>query len=599
MIATDTEIAFAFIRPLWLLGLLALPGLGWAWRRMRGSSGWDRYIDPKKLAYLNVTTPSERSSMRGIVIGCIALGLIALAGPSWRTIPLPVQQTRDAMVIAFDLSPSMLATDLTPDRLTRARLKIIDLLRLRQEGETALIAYADDAYRVSPLTDDTATVEALVPSLHPNVMPGAGSQVEAAVAMARRLLEGAAIEKGIVLIVTDGIEPSAMRDLEDELGESLRLCILGVGTDDRVPIPTPGGGFARDEKNQTILVKLNRRDLEKLASRNGGCYADLSSDDTDLEEILDHIRLNVSDEFEESTTTFDVRHDEGYWLVLLLLPLVAIAFRRNVFWILLIATPCLMVNPSPAHALEWADLWQRSDQREAEEFEGGVEAYRQGDYEAAAEIFRGDSSLHHYNRGNALALEGRLEEAIESYDQTLEGAPDHADAKFNRDIVQKRLEDQKQDGEDGKPSEDGEENEEGESEDRSEGEDQGDSGSDESQQPQSSDGSPQEADSSDADDDARSEPDSNAAGSESEEASDQEEQNAPNDPRQPDQDEQPANAPASADTTESEREPLSDQSEQWLRSIPDDPGGLMRRKFQYQAETRRQRRAPPRSDTRY
>jgi Ca-activated chloride channel family protein len=534
--------------------------------------------------------------MRGIVIGCIALGLIALAGPSWRTIPLPVQQTRDAMVIAFDLSPSMLATDLTPDRLTRARLKIIDLLRLRQEGETALIAYADDAYRVSPLTDDTATIEALVPSLHPNVMPGSGSQVEDAVAMARRLLEGAAIEKGIVLVVTDGIEPSAMRDLEDELGESLRLCILGVGTDDRVPIPMPGGGFARDEKNQTILVKLNRRDLEKLASRNGGCYADLSSDDSDLEEILDRIRPLMSDELEESTTTFDVRHDEGYWLVLLLLPLVAIAFRRNVFWILLVAPPCLMVTPSPAHALEWADLWQRSDQREVEELEGGVEAYRQGDYEAAAEIFRGDSSLHHYNRGNALALEGQLEEAIESYDRTLEESPDHADAKFNRDIVQKRLEDQKQDGEDGKPSEDGEE---GESEDRSEGEDQAGSGSDESQPPQSSDGPREDEDSSDADDDARNEQDSNAASSEAEEASDQEEQNAPNDPRQSDPDEQPADAPASADTTESERKPLSDQSEQWLRSIPDDPGGLMRRKFQYQAETRRQRRAPPRSDTRY
>ena len=593
MTATDADIAFAFIRPLWLLGLLALPGLGWAWRRMRGSSGWDSYIDPKKLAYLNVASAAERSSMREIVVGCLALGLIALAGPSWRTIPLPVQQTRDAMVIAFDLSPSMLATDLTPDRLTRARLKIIDLLRLRQEGETALIAYADDAYRVSPLTDDTATIEALVPSLHPNVMPGSGSQVEAAVTMARRLLEGGAIEKGVVLIVTDGIEPSAMKDLENELGESLRLCIIGVGTDDRVPIPMPGGGFARDANNQTILATLNRSELESLASRNGGCYADLSSDDTDLEYILDRTRPGVRDELEESTTTFDVRHDEGYWLVLLLLPVVAIAFRRNVFWVLLVGTALQVITPRPSHALEWADLWQRSDQREVQELEGGVEAYRQGDYEAAAEGFRGESSLHRYNRGNALALEGRLEEAIESYDQTLEKSPDHADAKFNRDIVEKLLEEQKQDGENG------DQNEEGESGDQSDAEDQGNSGSDESDPSQSSDESSQGADSEGQPEDAESEQDPGAEESDSEESGDQGRQNARDEPSQPDEEDQQPDASATADTTDSEQEPLSDQSEQWLRNIPDDPGGLMRRKFQYQAEARRQRRAPPRSDSRY
>jgi Ca-activated chloride channel family protein len=596
MTGIDPEIDFAFIRPLWLLGLLALPGLGWAWRRIRGSSGWDDYIDPKKLAYLNVASPADRSSMRWIVAGCLALGLIALAGPSWRTIPLPVQQTRDAMVIAFDLSPSMLATDLTPDRLTRARLKIIDLLRLRQEGETALIAYADDAYRVSPLTDDTATIEALVPSLHPNVMPGSGSQVEAAVAMARRLLEGAAIEKGVVLIVTDGIERSAMRGLEDELGESLRLCILGVGTDDRVPIPMPGGGFARDESNQTILARLNRSDLESLASRNGGCYADLSSDDTDLEELLDRTRPDVRDELEESTRTFDVRHDEGYWLILLLLPIVAVAFRQNVFWTVVIGTPMLVVTPSASQALEWADLWQRSDQREVEVLEGGVEAYRRGDYAAAAERFSGESSLHHYNRGNALALEGRLEEAIESYDQTLEATPDHEDAKFNRDIVEKLLEEQRQEAEDGEQDQEGEEGGSGE---ESDSKDRGDSSSDESEPSQSSPDSPQDSDSKGERDDAQNDPNAGAEDSDAREADDQREQNAPEEPRQPDGDDQQPDATASAATNEPEQEPLSDQSEQWLRNIPDDPGGLMRRKFQYQAETRRQRREPPRSDRRY
>jgi Ca-activated chloride channel family protein len=585
---------FAFMRPTWLLGLLALPAVAWAWQRMRGSSGWESYIDPKKIAYLQIATPLERSSMRSIVISCLALALLALAGPSWRTINVPVQQTRDAMIIAFDLSPSMLATDLNPDRLTRARLKVIDLLRLRQEGETALIAYADDAYRVSPLTDDTSTIEALAPSLHPNIMPGPGSQVEAAVAMARQLLEGASLDRGVVLIVTDRIEPSAMRAIEKELGDRLRLCVLTVGSEDGVPIPMPGGGFARDARNQTILATVNRGEIASFADRHGGCHAELRPDDSDLEGILDHLGPSLADDLEESTTTFDIRQDEAHWIVLFLLPIVALAFRRNVFWVWLIVAPVVMGTPGTSSAVEWADLWQRADQRDVERLEGGVEAYRDGEYSEAAESFRGDSSLHHYNRANALALEGDLEEALDSYDRTLAENPDHADAGFNREVVRRLLERQEQQEQQEQPPQQGEDDSESQDQPPQEGDDAEQSGSGESQ-PQEKPGDPSQSDeASDEASDASSAP----TDSEPTEADESEAEQGSAADIEGEQQESPPEAEAAA-ATPPEGEPLSDQSEQWLRNIPDDPGGLMRRKFEYQAEQRRGRGRSNRSETRY
>jgi Ca-activated chloride channel homolog len=596
MNADTASLSFAFIRPLWLLGLLVLPALGWAFRRWRGTSGWENYIDAEKLRYLSVVTPADRSWMQPLLFTALTLACLALAGPSWRSIPLPVKQTRDAMVIAFDLSPSMLATDVKPDRLTRARLKTIDLLRLRKEGETALIAYADDAYRVSPLTDDASTIEALVPSLHPDVMPGPGSRVEAAAAMARELLAGASLDHGVLLIVTDGIDPSAMETLEGELGESMRFCILAVGGIEGVPIPIRGGGFARDEKNQTILAGLNRGEVMALANRHGGCFAELRSDDSDLEQILDRLRPDVRDDLEASDTTFDIRHDEGYWLILFLLPVAALGFRKNILWtwgVVVPVTTMATMSASPSFALdwEWADLWQRGDQREVREIEAGIERYRQGDYAGAVEHFDGESTLQHYNRGNALALAGQLEEAIESYDQALAQAPENEDARFNREIVEELLEMQQKD----QDSQQGESDDRNEEDQDSQEDSESQSSDDPGQGSQSDDSKSASESSEDPSDDENQENTERSSESTTEESEPLPEEDKESEPppaanqMEGDREQEPDSA-ESTQPVDAEQEPLSDRSEQWLRSIPDDPGGLMRRKFEYQAEQRRQSR---------
>ncbi|HKX55520.1 MAG TPA: VWA domain-containing protein, partial [Xanthomonadales bacterium] len=167
-----------FIRPLWLLALPLAVLLPWWWKRMRRPSGdWEKVCDPHLLRWLSVSQgEGGQSSKTGAILAglAIAIAVLALSGPSWQQLPESSLAARDARVIALDLSASMLAEDLRPSRLTRARFRIADLLNQAEEGQTGLVAYAGDAYVVSPLTNDTNTIASLLPALGPEVMPVTG-----------------------------------------------------------------------------------------------------------------------------------------------------------------------------------------------------------------------------------------------------------------------------------------------------------------------------------------------------------------------------------------------------------------------------------------
>ena len=139
----------------------------------------------------------SRSPLSLILIAWL-LAIMALAGPVWRETPQPVHEREDALVIIFDLSRSMLATDVKPDRLVRAKRKLIDLLELRDEGVTALIVFAGDAHTVSPLTDDTNTITAMIPALSPDIVPAPGSRLTSALKRAIELFEQASVAGGIL-----------------------------------------------------------------------------------------------------------------------------------------------------------------------------------------------------------------------------------------------------------------------------------------------------------------------------------------------------------------------------------------------------------------
>jgi len=566
-----------FIRPEWLIALPLVLVTAWLFAHRRlGPGSWEMIVDPQLAPHVLSGTQKSGFDQRWLLMAIAgALGVMALAGPAWERIKQPVFRSEQALVVALDLSRSMDAQDVAPSRLLRARLKILDMLELRSSGQTALVVYSSNAFTVTPLTTDTDTVAALVNSLGTDIMPSRGSYPIAAINKGRALLDQAGVSYGEVLLVTDGgSSPAAERVARDLRGTGYTLSVLGVGTTQGAPIPRVTGGFVTDQSGQMAVPRLEEASLRELASAGGGRYATISADNRDLDYLLSG-EVGTSAATDENQAT-DQWREEGPWLLLLLLPLAAMAFRRG--WVVVVLLAVLPLA-EPAQASLWDDLWQNKNQQGQQRLEEGdaigaaelfkdgewqaVSRYRGGEFEASAAQFaeRGDTR-NLYNLGNALAMQGDFETAIDAYEQVLEMDPDDVDAEYNRDLLKElQAEQQQQEGE----SQQSDQESGGESE-------ESDSESDSEQQSDAQSDSESEGDPSERPEDADQQEALEALQEELQRAAEQaEEQNE-----------------AQQQLTEEQLEALRREQEQeqameqWLRRIPNDPGGLLRRKFRYQ-----------------
>ena len=568
---------FHFLRPLWLLALIpALFFFVAMWRINTVVTAWDKAIDKSLLPYLldRSKNAAQRTPLL-LLFSAWSLSVIAMAGPVWEQLPQPVQKREDAIVIVMDLSLSMFASDHAPSRLDLAKRKLRDILALRKEGQTALVVYAGDAHTVTPLTDDVVTIDALVPSLSPNIMPLFGSNPMAALDMAIGLLDDVESSRGKILLMTDGI-----RGFDEELlitdrmqETEYELLIMGIGTEAGAPIRTSDGSFLTDETGAMVVPTLNKNVLQSLANRVGGRYHDIQLADSDLAYLLAENELLDDTQLSDVEEEFDVWYETGPWLLLLVLPLCALSFRRGwLFGITLILGSGLMIPSQHAQAqlFEWRDLWQTKDQQAAKAFTNedhavaaalfespdwrGSASYRAQDYESAIAAFSAsDTPDGHYNRGNALALAGNYAEAIAAYDITIGFEPEHPDAIHNKEIVQQLLEEQQ--------------SEEGENQDGDSQENQSEQNSENQSEEQNENSDQQDQESQEGNEDQQQQEQQNQPPEEQEGSESNSEQNTP---------------------SESTNEEFEEQQalEQWLRRIEDDPGELLRRKFRYQYRQR-------------
>jgi len=576
---------FHWLRPewLWALPLIGLMTYALA-RRQLAPGSWQRIIDPALVPFI-----LSRAQIKGltyrwwlILIGGV-VAATALSGPSWNRIEQPVFRSEQALVIALDLSRSMDAQDLTPSRLTRARLKILDILEARQSGQTALVVYSSNAFTVTPLTTDVDTVAALVNSLSTDIMPSRGSYPVAAITKSKRLLEQAGVAYGEVLLITDGgTSPAAERAAADLQSSGYSLSVLGVGTRQGAPIPRAGGGFVTDRSGNIVVPRIEGTALRSLAAAGGGRFVVLSADDSDINSLLsgEVARGSASDE----ALATDQWEEEGPWLLLLLVPMAAMAFRRGLVLLLLVF---LLPVAEPVYAFSWEDLWRTKDQQAQLEFDEGnameagelfedpvwqaVAKYRSGEYGPSAAGFASQEDLDNlYNLGNALARLGEIETAIDAYEQVLEVDPDMGDALYNRDLLQDLLE-QSQDSQGGEQGNQENASESGGGAQQSEGQSQ----SDQSGQEGASGDPGAEGESSVRDQENVNQDDLEALQAELERAAQEAQQQSG--------EAQDQQGMSEADAEMMRRAQEQRQAmEQWLRRIPNDPGGLLRRKFRYQ-----------------
>ncbi len=670
---------FHFLRPWWFLALLPSLAIGISLIKKQMQPGqWQNIVAPHILPFL--IDGVEKKQRKIWVWGLITLWTItvfALAGPAWKKLPQKVERNTAALVIVWDLSPSMLAEDIKPSRVERSRLKIIELLENRSDGLTALIAFAGEAHVVTPLTDDIDTIINLLPGLGPATLPSSGSNPEMAFDYAEDLLKNANIARGDILMITDEIDASAIPLMEAPVESSNhQLTLWGVGSTAGAPIALPQGGFYKNADGSVALVKLNETEIRNFAARTGSYYVPMVQNDRDIQTLVQLISRveQDNDEEDEEKREFDQWYEHGQYLTLLILPFLALGFRRGWLLSLLFVFP-LLGAPQYSYANSIDTLFKNEDQRAkdllrsgdaesaAETFEHpdwkGTAHFIGGNYEAAADAFRNNQSAEgQYNLGNSLTFAGEYDEAIAAFDRALALDPDFAPAQNNRAIAEKLKSlaqnsqaNNQQSGEEGESQENqnsdsqdsgdsdqsqqGQQNEQQASDPQNGSQDgqqneaqqtaseNENSGAEENTAAQNSEQNnntdknseydyqyPQEqeeqkdqesqsqiAEQTDEENDSDKDGEQNSIAEEGEENSDSSnEQLAQEDQSQINYLQEKNDKQETGENTE--RKPLTMEElklQQWLRKVEDDPSGLLREKFRYQYQQRRQRIEEPRN----
>ena len=552
--------------------------------------------------------------------------IAALAGPVWKKLPANIYRSQTALVVVLDLSQSMNADDIKPSRLERARYKVIDLLKTRQEGETALVVYAGDAFTVTPLTTDTRTIRTQLSALETNLMPIQGARADIALLKASELLKQAGRKQGDILLMTDEVNVFFDIQAAEKISEQgYRISVLSVGTKEGAPIKLDNGGFLKDRQGDIVIPKVKVEAMQAVADAGRGIYLPLSVDDSDLKNLDSLLAVQPQQsELEEVNFKTDQWREEGPLLVLFIMPVLLLFFRRGLVFGLVFF---LMPIANNVEALEWDALWLNENQLAEQQFKSrnfqsaaeqftdpgwkAAASYRAGDYESVITALQGLNDIRsQYNRGNALAKLGQIDEAIHEYEKVLEQNPQHDAARENLELLrQMKQQQQNQQSDQGEDSQNSDEQQQSDNESDEENGDQGDK----QQKNQSSAGNSSDHNNSNMDSSQKSTAQNNDSGSQNEqinndrdsEPTDNQQSRTEHDEvnkskqtaiksegQQKDKQQSEQTLEQLAGTSDDQPGSETEQQDPWLQRIPDDPGGLLRRKFLYQYRQRANRNNP-------
>jgi Ca-activated chloride channel family protein len=478
-----------FARPqfLWLLWLLPpLLALFWVAAR-RSREALARFADP---ALWDRVAPAARGGgarwLRGsLLLSALVLFVLALAGPRWGFRWEEVKRRGVDLVIALDLSRSMLAQDFKPDRLTVAKRELRDLLDLLQGDRVALVVFAGTAFVQVPLTLDYGAFEVFLDQLDPDWVPVGGTDLAAAVRAGIGAFPEGERRGRAMLLLTDGEDHSG--ELEKAGAEAkeqgVHVFVVGVGAPEGAPIPDGRGGFVKED-GRVVLSRLGEDELKALALGTGGTYVRSVAGDMDLRQVyLTDVKGTL--EARQLASSRQKRWEERFqWLLLpaLLLVLLESVLRprkRGALAAPLAAAVALalLAAPGTASAGWLGDLLGGDDPRRLGraaydagrfdealqnwvsaqvqdpgdpriDYDIGLAHYRLQHWADAEKAFREAAATDEpelaadglYNAGNAAFQQGRFLEAVGAYEGCLEIREDDEDCQYNRDLAQRKYE---------------------------------------------------------------------------------------------------------------------------------------------------------------
>ncbi len=523
-----------FARPLMLYLLWSLPVLAacfllGARRRRRLLDDFAAHPSLERIA--PDASPPRRLLKAGLSLLALTALIVALAGPRWGYSWLTLQRSSASLVVALDCSRSMLAQDVSPERMQRGKREVLDLLDLLQGERVGLVAFAGTAFLQCPLTLDHGALRLFLSVLGPDYLPVGGTDLALALETSLAAFDHKDPGDKFILLLTDGeattpaARDKALQAVKEAAAKGVRIFTIGVGSEQGAPVPAKeGGGFTRDQNGAIVHSRLDESLLRRIADIAGGEYLRSVSGDTGLARIYSlHMAGGGTQETEERIQRFT---DRSQWFVglafFLLLAEVLLSARKGGRFAPLLGGMLLLslLTPQAAEAgardlaRQGLDSYERGDFATALErflaaqaedpdspataYNAGAAAYKNQDHaQALAQFQRAAQGLAQgldhkpeqaellakslYNQGNAAYRLGRLPEAVSLYEQALELTPEDQDTRLNLDFVRRQLERQEQEKQERK-DQDGEQNDQEHKDQKHPDQKQDDSGQGDAQQ---------------------------------------------------------------------------------------------------------------------
>ncbi len=419
-----------------------------------------------------------------LILLAMILAVIALAEPKMGFHWERISQKGVDIMIALDCSRSMLAQDVEPSRLERAKREIMDLVTLMKTDRAGLVAFAGNAFLQCPLTLDYQGFHIFLRSLSPDFLPLGGTNIKAAIDVCYSAFDPASDTDKAIILITDGENTSGnLEKIAEKMKEkNIRIFAVGVGDIHGAPVPAASGGFVKDANGSIVMSKVDEKWLRQICSLTNGYYVRSVAGDMDLEEIYN--RRICSDmnqkEFEQGRKKTGTPRFQWFLFPCVLLLLAEAWIMRSdsgkkkpsqIRAMMLVLLMAIWAIPETGAAENLvakgiqafenqkfeqaktcfikAQLKQPDDLRLY--YNIGTAAYKNQEYDLALDNFAkaaetSDHKLQHnswYNMANTLIKKGNLEQAKKILEQLLESFPNDQQARDNLAWVKKKLEEQK------------------------------------------------------------------------------------------------------------------------------------------------------------
>lgn len=292
------------------------------------------YGNPEVLSQLMPDVSKKKPVVKSIIqMLALAILIVVVAEPQFGSKLKKVKRQGSEIMIALDVSNSMMAQDITPDRLDKSKLMLSRLIEKLHDDKIGLVVFAGEAFTQIPITSDFVSAKMFLQTISPDLIRKQGTAIGSAVDLCRRSFGPKGKAERAVIVITDGenFEDDAVGSAKAALDEGIKVSVIGMGSLKGAPIPVKNGNeYHKDKDGNVVVTKLNEEMCRKIAASGGGIYVRADNTNAASRVIAKEIdKMDKADVESNVYSEYDEQFQAFAWIVLILLVLDIFIFERK------------------------------------------------------------------------------------------------------------------------------------------------------------------------------------------------------------------------------------------------------------------------------